>query len=197
MSDFPKIILARHGETDWTISRQHTGRTDLPLTEGGRKEAEHVRQRLADQCDGHEYCPMPKHVFSSPLKRAKETCEIVTGSHGFGLWDDLMEWNYGDYEGLTTKEIQVNNPGWNIFKDGAPGGESVAEISARADRVVARLREIDSPELFVFSHGHFLRVLMARWLNQPAAAGAYFVLSTAAVVVVGYEHNLDEPCIRF
>ncbi len=140
---------------------------------------------------------MPEHVFSSPLKRAKETCEIATRSQQIELWDDLMEWDYGDYEGLKTCDILKTNPGWNIFKDGSPGGESIADVEARADRVVARLREISEPEAFVFSHGHFLRVVMARWLKQPVSSGAFFVLSTAAVVVLGYEHNLDEPCIRF
>ncbi|WP_309382457.1 histidine phosphatase family protein [Cerasicoccus frondis] len=197
MSELPRIYLARHGETAWTISRQHTGRTDLPLTDGGRREAEHVRQRLADRCEGRDYCPLPEHVFSSPLKRAYETCAIATNRKQIDTWDDLMEWDYGDYEGLTTKEIQAGNPNWNIFKDGSPGGESIDDVGARADRVVTRLRELAAPEAFVFSHGHFLRVVMARWLRQPVSAGAFFVLSTAAVVVLGYEHDLDEPCIRF
>lgn len=195
VSDFPKIYLARHGETAWTISRQHTGRTDLPLTEGGRREAKHVRQRLADRIDRNT--TLPRYIFSSPLRRAWETGEIATDNAEMKPLDDLMEWDYGVYEGKTTNEIQTFNPGWNIFSDGAPGGESVLEIAARADRIVAQLRQLDSPEAFVFSHGHFLRVLMARWLNLPVKAGAYFVLSTAAVVVLGYEHNLDEPCIRF
>jgi len=197
VSDYPKVYLARHGETAWTISRQHTGRTDLPLTDGGRREAEHVRQRLADRCDGDEFCPLPQHIFSSPLKRAWETGKIATGNASIERWDDLMEWDYGEYDGLTTKEIQTKQPNWNIFVDGAPGGESVEEVGARADRVVERLRALNSPEALVFSHGHFLRVVMARWLNQPTHAGAFFVLSTAAVVELGYEHNLQEPCIRF
>ncbi|MEO0794706.1 MAG: histidine phosphatase family protein [Verrucomicrobiota bacterium] len=197
VSDFPTIYLARHGETAWTISRQHTGRTDLPLTEGGRKEAEHVRQRLLDRCDDPNNCPLPDHIFSSPLKRAQETCTIATRSQSIELLDDLMEWDYGEYEGRTTKEIQDDRPGWNIFDDGAPGGESVEMVSDRADRVIQRLRSIESKEAFAFSHGHFLRVVMARWLGLPASAGRYFVLSTAAVVVLGYEHNMDEPCIRF
>nr|WP_234043718.1 histidine phosphatase family protein [Cerasicoccus arenae] len=189
--------MARHGETAWTISRQHTGRTDLPLTDGGRTEAEHVRQRLADRTVGSGSCPMPEHVFSSPLKRAHETCEIATGSERITLLDDLMEWDYGDYEGLTTKEIQASRPDWNIFNDGSPGGESIVDVEARADRVITRLRALSAPEAFVFSHGHFLRVVMARWLGQPVHSGSFFVLSTAAVVVLGYEHNLNEPCIRF
>lgn len=197
MSSLPRIYLGRHGETAWTLSRQHTGRTNLPLTEGGRQEALHVRQRLLDRCEDPNNCPLPEHIFSSPLRRAKETCDIAT-NHGLSeVWDDLAEWHYGDYEGLTTVEIQAKQPGWNIFHDGCPGGESVEEVSARADRVVERLKALGSPEAFVFSHGHFLRVVMARWLGLPATAGAYFVLSTAAVVVLGYEHDLDEPCIRF
>ncbi|MGE9296322.1 MAG: histidine phosphatase family protein [Puniceicoccales bacterium] len=197
MSQFPLIYLARHGETAWTISRQHTGRTDIALTDGGRREAEHVRKRLLDRCTDPNACPLPQHVFTSPLQRAAETCRIATQSNDAEVWDDLMEWDYGDYEGLTTKEIQASRPDWNIFADGSPGGESVDAVGARADRVVARLRSIDAPEIFAFSHGHFLRVVMARWLAQPVKAGAFFVLSTAAVVVLGYEHNRDEPCIRF
>lgn len=197
MSDFSKVFLARHGETAWTISRQHTGRTDLPLTDGGRREAGHVRQRLADRCEAPAFCPLPQQIFSSPLKRAWETGEIAVAGAKMEPLDDLMEWDYGDYEGLTTKEIQASNPSWNIFTDGAPGGESVDDVGRRADRVIAKLRSLDAPDIFVFSHGHFLRVVMARWLGQPVKAGAYFVLSTAAVVELGYEHNLDEPCIRF
>lgn len=197
VSDFPTIYLGRHGETAWTISRQHTGRTDIPLTEGGRAEASHVRQRLLDRCEDPNACPLPEHILTSPLKRARETCEIATNSREAEVWDDLMEWDYGEYEGLTTKAIRESTPGWGIFNDGALGGESVQQVSARADRVIKRLRSIDAPEIFVFSHGHFLRIVMARWLGLPASAGAYFVLSTAAVVVLGYEHNLDEPCIRF
>ena len=197
MSDFPMIYLARHGETAWTISRQHTGRTDLPLTSGGRMEAEHVRERLQDRCEDPNVCPLPEHIFTSPLKRAAETCRIATRSELAETWDDLMEWDYGDLEGLTTAEIQRKYPGWNIFKDGAAGGESVAAITSRADRVVTRLRSINKPEVFAFSHGHFLRAVIARWLGLPVSAGAYFVLSTAAVVVLTYEHNRQEPCIQF
>jgi len=197
VSDFPLIYLARHGETAWTITRQHTGRTDIPLTEGGRLEAEHVRQRLLDRCEDPNACPLPEHIFTSPLRRAAETCRLATQSDFAEVWEDLMEWDYGEYEGRTTKEIQAEDPDWSIFESGAPGGELVADISARADRVVKRLRDIDAPEAFVFSHGHFLRVVIARWLGLPASAGAYFVLSTAALVVLGYEHNRREPCIRF
>lgn len=197
MSKLPRIYLGRHGETAWTISRQHTGRTDIPLTDGGRREALHVRQRLLDRCVDPNACPLPEHVFTSPLQRASETCMIATNTDRAERWDDLMEWDYGDYEGLSTKEIQASHPGWNIFRDGAKGGESVESVSARADRVVARIRSIEAPEIFIFSHGHFLRVVMARWLGLPASAGTYFVLSTAAVVVLSYEHDLNEPCIRF
>jgi len=197
VSDFPMIYLARHGETAWTISRQHTGRTDLPLTDGGRLEAQHVRQRLLDRCSDPNQCPLPQHIFTSPSLRAAETCRIATQSDKAEIWDDLMEWDYGQYDGLTTGEIQSKTPGWSIFRDGAPGGETVEAVSARADRVVAKFRAIDAPEIFAFSHGHFLRVVIARWLGLPASSGAYFVLSTAAVVLLGYEHNRDEPCIRF
>lgn len=197
MSSLPRIYLGRHGETAWTISHQHTGRTNLPLTEGGRQEALHLRQRLLDRCEDPNNCPLPQHIFSSPLRRARETCAIATHDAPCEVLDDLAEWHYGQYEGLTTAEIQAQVPGWNIFRDGCPGGESVEAVSVRADRVVARLKSLDAPEAFVFSHGHFLRVVMARWLDLPAKAGACFVLSTAAVVVLGYEHDLTEPCIRF
>jgi probable phosphoglycerate mutase len=179
--------LARHGETAWTISGQHTGRTDIPLTPGGENNARRLGQRL----DGLKF----GRVFSSPLQRARRTCELAGFSAHAIIDPDLMEWNYGEYEGLTTAEILARRPDWQLFRDGCPGGESVSEIGARADRVVARVRSAGDSVL-LFSSAHFLRVLAARWLGLDAHSGKYLALGTAAVSALGYEHNLSEPVIR-
>ena len=183
----PEIHLVRHGETAWTASRQHTGRTDIPLTATGERDAHRLGERLAVRSF--------VRVFTSPLQRAQRTCELA----GFGaraeVDPDLMEWDYGDYEGLTTADIRQLRPGWQLFRDGCPGGESVPVIAARADRVVARLRAIDS-DVALFSSGHFLRVLTARWLRLDAASGRFFLLGTTTLSVLGYEHSKDEPVIR-
>jgi broad specificity phosphatase PhoE len=183
----PVVYLARHGETAWSLSGQHTGTTDLPLTERGEKNA----RRLAERLRGLTFAK----VLTSPLQRAARTCELA----GFGrvaeVDRDLVEWNYGRYEGRRTAEIQQERPAWNLFRDGCPGGESPDEIGRRADRVVARVRAVEG-NVLLFSSGHFLRVLAARWLVLPPGAGQYFVLSTASVSVLGYEHDLAEPAIR-
>jgi probable phosphoglycerate mutase len=183
----PNVCLARHGETAWSLSGQHTGLTDLPLTERGESDASALKLRL-------KIMTFSK-VFTSPLKRAVRTCELA----GFGdrseIDPDLVEWNYGEYEGVRTAEIRERRPNWQLFRDGCPGGESVEEIGARADRVVARVRSINESVL-LFSSGHFLRVLAARWLGLGAASGASFVLETASVSILGYEHDLSEPAIR-
>lgn len=183
----PEIYLARHGETEWSISGQHTGMTDLPLTKHGEENARHLGEVLKDQAF--------VKVFASPLQRALQTCELA----GFGvaaeLDPDLVEWNYGNYEGKKTAEIHQARPDWQLFRDGCPGGESVAEISARADRVAARLRAIDG-DVLLFSSGHFLRVLAARWLGLEASAGRLFLLSTATLSILGYEHDKNDPVIR-
>jgi len=183
----PEIYLARHGETAWTISRQHTGRTDIPLLSQGERDAVRLAQRL----EGVAFT----RVFTSPMARARRTCELA----GFGakaeVDPDLHEWEYGDYEGRRTVDIRAERPEWDLFRDGCPGGESVAAIGARADGVIARLRALDS-HVLMFSHGHFLRVLAARWLGLPAGEARLFVLSTAALNILGYEHNLEEPAIR-
>ncbi|HEV3258910.1 MAG TPA: histidine phosphatase family protein [Gemmataceae bacterium] len=183
----PAIYLARHGETAWTVSGQHTGLTDLPLTERGEANA----RRLGERLKGLTF----PHVFTSPLQRACRTCELA----GFGgvakIDPDLVEWNYGAYEGLTTADIRKERPDWRIFRDGCPGGESVAEVGARADRVVARLRAVGG-DVLLFSSAHFLRVLAARWLGLDASAGRYLVLSTATLSMLGYEHDQTEPVIR-
>ena len=184
---FPLVYLSRHGETAWSVSGQHTGLTDLPLTARGERNARHLGERLKETAFAK--------VFTSPLQRAVRTCELA----GFGaaaiVDNDLVEWNYGDYEGKTTAEIHQQRPGWQLFRDGCPGGESLDEIADRADRAVSRLRAIDG-HVLLFSSGHFLRVLAARWLGLNAAAGRYFLLSTAALSIAGYEHSRDEPVIR-
>jgi broad specificity phosphatase PhoE len=184
----PTIYLARHGETAWSLTGQHTGLTDLPLTKRGERNSLRLGKRLA----GHVFAS----VFTSPMQRAARTCELA----GFGtmaeLDPNLVEWNYGDYEGLTTPQIQAKRPGWQLFRDGCPGGESADQVGRRADRVVSRLRELRCDAL-VFSSGHFLRVLAARWLGLEPSAGKYFLLKTASLSGLGYEHNFSLPVIEF
>jgi broad specificity phosphatase PhoE len=184
----PQIYLVRHGETAWSISGQHTGLTDIPLTENGENNAKRLAERLRDINFAA--------VYSSQLLRAKQTCELA----GFGsvvqLEPDLCEWNYGNYEGLTSAEILKKQPGWSVFRDGCPGGESIEDISVRAGRVVSRLKKVTEGKVLLFSHGHMLRVLAARWLVLPAEEGSLFTLAPTSISILGYEHNLDEPVIR-
>jgi probable phosphoglycerate mutase len=186
LEHLPLIYLVRHGETAWTVTGQHTGRTDLPLTPHGEANARALGSRL----QGIDFA----RVFTSPLRRAARTCELA----GFGdraeKDDDLMEWNYGEYEGLTGAEIRVRHPGWEPFRDGFPGGESFAEIGARADRVVGRLRAVNA-NVAVFSSGHLLRILASRWLGFDPRAGGSLLLSTASVGILTYEHTLSQPAI--
>ena len=184
----PIVYIARHGETAWTLSGQHTGLTDLPLTPSGERNA----RRLGERLKGITFSA----VFTSPLQRAKRTCELA----GFGSVaqtdPDLVEWNYGEYEGLTSAEILARRPDWQLFRDGCPGGESPSQIGERADRVVQRVRTITG-NVLLFSSGHFIRVFAARWLALgPGSAGKYFLLSTASLSALGYEHNLSQPVIR-
>jgi probable phosphoglycerate mutase len=188
MSDaLPVVYLARHGETAWTISRQHTGATDLPLTAQGEAEALRLRERL----EGMKFAA----VLTSPLQRAARTCELAGFGAAAEIEPDLREWNYGTYEGRTSAEIHAGRPGWQLFRDGCPEGESPAEIGARADRVILRVRAIQGDSL-LFSSGHFLRVFAARWLGLEPGAGRLFVLGTASLSAVGYEHDRSEPVIR-
>ena len=184
----PTLYIARHGETAWSLSGQHTGFTDLPLTERGQCNA----RRLGDQLRGRSFA----HEFTSPLQRARRTCELA----GFGaeaeVDRDLLEWNYGDYEGLRTAEIHAKRPGWELFRDGCPGGESAGDVGTRADRVVDRVRAVQQ-DVLIFSSGHFLRVLAARWLGLEPEAGRYFLLSTASLSALSYEHDLTQPVIKF
>lgn len=183
----PVVHLARHGETAWSLSGQHTGATDLPLTARGEHDARALGVRLR----GIAFA----RVFTSPLERASSTCALA-GFGGVAVADaDLVEWNYGDYEGLRTAEILARRPGWDLFRDGCPGGETAADVGARADRVVARIRGV-AGNVLVFSSAHILRVLAARWLGLPAREARCFVLGTASLSALGYEHTADEPVIR-
>ena len=183
----PVIYLARHGETTWSLSGQHTGLTDLPLTERGERNARRLGERLA----GLEFVK----VFTSPLQRAARTCELAGFGASAEVDRDLVEWNYGKYEGLRTVEIHAKHPNWSLFRDGCPDGELPEQVGVRADRVVSRVRAIKGDAL-VFSSGHFLRVLAARWLGLEPAAGGFFTLNTASLSVLGYENNLSQPVIR-
>ncbi len=183
----PVIYLARHGETAWSLSGQHTGRTDLPLTERGEANARALGARLR----GLSFAK----VFTSPLQRAVRTCELA----GFGEQAEpdpgMVEWDYGQYEGRRTAEILQERPNWYLFRDGCPGGESPRQVGARADRVINRIRAVHG-DVLLFSSAHILRVLAARWLGLEAAGGRYFWLGTASLSLLGYEHNLGEPIIR-
>jgi broad specificity phosphatase PhoE len=182
------VYLVRHGETEWTRSGQHTGLTDLPLTAEGEQQARWLGERL-------RRLTFDK-VFTSPLHRARRTCEIAGFGSGAEVLRDLLEWNYGDYEGRTRKEILALKPGWIVFRDGCPNGESPEQVGARADRVIAQVRQVNGP-VALFSSGHFLRTLIARWLGLPVAGAGFFMLGTAALTIVGYDHNnLREPVIR-
>jgi broad specificity phosphatase PhoE len=184
----PVIYLARHGETAWTVTGQHTGRTNLPLTPNGERNA----RRLGLRLQGMSFVK----VFTSPLQRATRTCELA----GFGavaeVDEDLVEWDYGQYEGMRSAEILADRPRWQLFRDGCPGGESPEEVGLRADRVIERVRAAGG-DVLVFSSGHFIRVLAARWLELgPGSAGKYLVLNTSSLSALGYEHKLSQPVIR-
>ena len=183
---FPIVYLARHGETAWTITGQHTGRTDLPLTERGADMA----LRLGERLNGHTFAK----VFTSPFRRAVQTCQLA----GFGAVSevdrDLVEWDYGDYEGRLSVDILAERPGWQLFRDGCPGGESPDEVAARADRVVQRVRRVGA-DVLLFSSGHFLRMLAARWIGAQPIVGRSLMLSTASLSSLSHEHSTD-PAIR-
>lgn len=186
-TNLPAVYLARHGNTAWTHSGQHTGLTDLPLTSDGERNA----VRLGERLKGLTFAK----VFTSPLQRAARTCELA----GFGAVaetdPDLVEWNYGKYEGLTSKQILKQNPDWDLFRDGCPGGESPQQMGDRAYRVVQRMRNV-AGDVLLFSSGHFIRVLGACWLGVGPAGGRFFLLSPASLSALSYEHNLSRPAIR-
>jgi probable phosphoglycerate mutase len=184
----PIVYLARHGETAWSVSGQHTGLTDLPLTPNGERNA----QRLGDRLKGVAFAK----VFTSPLQRAQRTCELAGFDVQAEVDRDLVEWNYGEYEGKTSAEIHAQRPDWELFRDGCPGGERPQQVGERADRVVKRLRAVPG-DVLVFSSGHFIRVLAARWTGMEVGSpGRHFMLSTASLSAVGYEHDLLRPVIR-
>jgi broad specificity phosphatase PhoE len=174
------IYVVRHGETEWSANGRHTSRTDLSLTERGRERARALGSELAER--GFSL------VLTSPLKRARETCELAGFGDVAGVCDDLREWDYGEYEGLRTPQIRAENPEWVLWRDGCPGGETPDQVSGRADRALERLRSTDGDAL-AFAHGHILRVLTARWLEMDAAAGARFALAAGAIGVLGHERE--------
>jgi broad specificity phosphatase PhoE len=180
------VYLARHGETAWTVTGQHTGLTDLPLTERGECNARRLRERLR----GLTFAS----VFSSPLQRALRTCELA----GFGpvakIDPDLVEWDYGEYEGRLTSEILAQRPDWRLFRDGCPNGESPQQVAARADRVISRVRAVDG-DVLIFSSGHFLRMLATRWIRIDPLAGGSLMLDTASLSALSYEGSLTQPAI--
>jgi len=182
-----EIYLVRHGETAWSITGQHTGWTDLPLTAGGELQARGLERRLGKVNFSH--------VLASPLRRARKTCELAGFAASEVLDRDLVEWNYGDYEGHTLAEIRRNSPDWELFRDGCPGGESVAAISERVDRIVARLRALQG-SVVIFSSGHVLRVLASRWVAASASLGRVLALDPASISVLGYEHGGENGVVR-
>ena len=186
MKELQVVYLARHAETSWSLSGQHTGLTDLPLTARGECNA----RRLGERLQGLEFT----RVFTSPLQRAKRTCELAGVGSRAEVDHDLVEWDYGEYEGLRTADIRARRPDWEMFRDGFPGGESLDQIAARADRVVDRVRSVDGAVL-LFSSGHFLRVLAARWLGLQPQGARHFLLGTASLSTLTYEHNPSQPAI--
>jgi probable phosphoglycerate mutase len=184
----PRAYLVRHGETEWSAAGKHTGRTDIPLTPRGEEHARRLGDRLSERS-----FPI---VWTSPLRRAAETCRLAGYADRAETLPDLYEWDYGDYEGKLGKDIRAGRPGWNLFRDGASGGESPADVAARADRVLTRFRQIDA-DVLIFSSGHFLRVLAVRFLGLGPEAGRLFRLDTASISCLGYDHDRSEPAIRF
>jgi broad specificity phosphatase PhoE len=176
----PEILLVRHGETEWSATGRHTGLSDVPLTEAGREQAQALGERLADR--------EPVLVLTSPLKRALDTCRLA----GFGdhaqIRDDLVEWDYGEYEGLTTAEIRRTAPGWTVWTQPTPGGETADAVGARCDRVLAELREVEG-DAIVFAHGHILRVLAARWIGLGTQMGSRLALATGTLSIIGWERE--------
>jgi broad specificity phosphatase PhoE len=175
------VFAIRHGETAWSLSGQHTGTTDIPLTENGRRLAERMRPMLAKNAFALVLC--------SPMQRARETCELAGLSHTAVIDSDLVEWNYGAYEGLTPRQIHETAPGWLIFRDGCPGGEAPEQVAERVDRVIARACAADG-DVALFAHGHVLRVLAARWIGLPASGGQHFLLDTGTLCVLGYYRDI-------
>jgi broad specificity phosphatase PhoE len=175
-----EIVLARHGETEWSRDGRHTGRTDIPLTENGRRQARQLGEALAAWSFGR--------VLSSPLERAVDTCRLAGLGDSAQTSEDLLEWDYGEYEGITTPEIRERRPDWYLWRDGCPGGERPEDVGRRADRVIAEVGDADA-DVALFAHGHILRVVAARWLGLGPEGGALLALSTATISVLGYERE--------
>jgi broad specificity phosphatase PhoE len=187
-SALPKLYLARHGDTAWTDSQQHTGRTDLPLNERGE---EHARQ-LGERLRGFSFV----RVFTSPLQRASKTCELAGFGVGAEVDPDLTEWDYGRFEGKRTSDILKERPGWELYRDGSPGGESPEEVATRADRFIKRVHGING-DVLAFSSGHIIRMIAARWLGLTPASGRVFFCRPASVGVLGFEHDSrEQPILR-
>jgi broad specificity phosphatase PhoE len=180
-----KLFAIRHGETAWSLSGQHTGTTDVPLTDNGRRLAERMRPVLARE--------LFELVLCSPMQRARETCDLAGLGEKAIVDSDLVEWNYGQYEGLTPIQIRKGAVGWLIFRDGCPGGEAPEQVAARVDRVIARSRAADG-NVALFAHGHVLRVLAARWIGLPPSAGQHFLLDTGTLCVLG--HYREVPAVQ-
>jgi broad specificity phosphatase PhoE len=177
-----ELVLIRHGETEWSLDGRHTGNSDIPLTEVGRRQAESLRSALQSR--------RFERVVSSPRQRSLDTCRLAGLGDRAEVMDDLAEWDYGEYDGITSRQIRESRPDWVLWRDGCPGGESPAEVGARADRVLAELGGSEG-DVAVFSHGHFLRVLAARWVDLETAAGAKLALDVATLSVLGFEHEVD------
>ena len=185
MASVGSVFTIRHGETEWSLNGRHTGTTDIPLTDNGRRLAELLRHALARQ--------KFSLVLVSPLQRARETCKLAGLADAAVIDRDLVEWNYGAYEGLTPKQIHEKAPGWLIFRDGCPGGETPEQVAARADRVIARARAVEG-DVALFAHGHVFRVLVARWVGLFASAGQHFLLDTGTLSVLGYYRGI--PAVK-
>jgi broad specificity phosphatase PhoE len=200
MSNFPKIYLARHGATAWSISGQHTGRTDISLTEAGKKNALQLGKRLQH----HDFT----HVFSSPLSRATETCRLAGFKDTMQLEENLLEWDYGKYEGLTTTHIHQDHPGWSIFRDGCPPGktpgETPQEVATRCHTFITKLKTLqeealqkgEQGDILIFAHAHILRMFTTCWLELPLQQGCIYILNAASLSILGYDHTQSEPVIR-
>jgi broad specificity phosphatase PhoE len=187
MSMLSRIYLIRHGETAWSLSSQHTGRSDIPLTEQGEQDASKLAERLR--------VVRFSRVFTSPLQRARRTCELAGLNDAAEIEPDLAEWDYGDYEGQRPVDILKTRPDWIVFRDGCPRGESPAQVCERADRLIARLLTLEG-SIAIFSHGHFGRVLGARWIRLPIKQAQHFLLGTASISILGYGHKpAEEPAI--
>jgi broad specificity phosphatase PhoE len=177
-----EIVLVRHGETEWSRDLRHTGRTDIPLTEAGREQATMLRAPLSQWSF--------VRVYSSPLSRARETCELAGLGERAELTEALLEWDYGEYEGITTKEIREERPDWFLWRDGCPGGETAEDVGARVDPLIAELKGAEG-DVALFAHGHILRILAARWLGLPPQDGKLLALSTATLSALGYERETE------